>query len=90
MYQYLIVYVILINAIALYVMYIDKNRAKRHQYRIQEKTLWTVSFLGGALGAFLGMEWFRHKTKHPNFKWGLPALTVVEIAIIIYIFRLSR
>ena len=46
----------------------DKNRAKKHLYRIPEVTLLTVSFFGGALGGLLAMRICRHKTKHWYFK----------------------
>lgn len=65
-------------------MYIDKGRAIKNQYRISEKTIWTISFLGGAAGALLGMKWFKHKTKHFSFKWGLPSLTIFQIFSLVY------
>lgn len=46
---------------------IDKWRAKRRLWRIRESTLLGLGFLGGAVGALLGMELFRHKTKHWYF-----------------------
>lgn len=66
-------------------MYMDKKKAKKGQYRIPEKTLWLVALFGGAVGATIGMQWFRHKTKHKNFKWGLPALSIFEAVIVIYL-----
>lgn len=89
MLTYFFVYITVINGIALYLMYIDKRKAMRNQYRISEKTLWTVSFIGGAFGAFVGMKWFRHKTKHNQFKWGLPVLSIAEMAIILYFFYIN-
>ena len=69
---------------AFYLMYVDKRKAKRGQYRISEKTLWVIAFLGGATGAALGMKQFRHKTKHLTFKIGLPLLAILEISVFIY------
>lgn len=66
-------------------MYSDKKKARNHQYRISERTLWLIAIFGGALGSTLGMKWFRHKTKHTSFKWGLPALTILELGIVLYI-----
>lgn len=45
----------------------DKSKAKRHAWRIPEKTLLLFSFLGGAIGGSLAMSLFRHKTKHWYF-----------------------
>lgn len=45
----------------------DKRLAKRRQWRIPEKVLLWVGFLGGSPGALLGMHCFRHKTRHWYF-----------------------
>lgn len=65
-------------------MFIDKQRAKEKRYRIREKTLWMVAILGGAMGEAIAMKWFRHKTKHLSFKWGLPSLAVLELGLIVW------
>lgn len=80
----LLIYVIL-NIYAFLLMYIDKNRARNHKWRISEKHIWIVAVLGGALGATIGMKQFRHKTKHKQFVILLPLLAVLTIAIYIYI-----
>lgn len=72
------------NIAGLIVMGNDKNRAKKHQYRIRERTLWLVALFGGAVGSTVGMQLFRHKTKHIAFKVGFPVLALVEIVIFIY------
>lgn len=72
------------NLVSYLLMYVDKQRAKKNEYRIREATLWQFAFLGGALGAFIGMRSFRHKTKHQNFRWGLPLLTVLEIGLLLF------
>ncbi len=66
------------------VMYADKQKAKKNEYRIRESTLWQFAFIGGALGALIGMKCFRHKTKHQSFKWGLPFLTVLQIGLLVF------
>lgn len=71
----------IMNVIGLAIMRIDKTRAKRHQYRISEKTLWLVAILGGAIGTTLGMQLFRHKTKHVSFKIGFPLLAVIQLVL---------
>ena len=78
--QYLTVYLILINALGLVLMRIDKKKAMRHQWRIPEATLMTVAALGGSVGSLAGMYLFRHKTKHPKFYLGIPALLVLQLA----------
>lgn len=76
-------YFIIVNIISFSLMGIDKKRARKGEYRISEKTLWTWSIIGGGTGAFMGMRHFRHKTKHFTFKWGLPALMVIQIVLLI-------
>lgn len=63
-------------------MGIDKHRAKRGRWRIREKTLFLVAFLGGTPGAMLGMRVFRHKTLHKRFAWGLPALLLLQLGLL--------
>ena len=65
----------------------DKQRAKKHQFRIPEKTLWLVALFGGAVGTTLGMQMFRHKTKHFSFKIGFPLLAIIDIAVMIYFLK---
>lgn len=81
----MIIYLLLINIVGFAMMGIDKNRAKRGEWRIPEKTLFTCALLGGSLGTTLGMSTFRHKTKHWYFKYGMPLILVVQVLLINYI-----
>lgn len=83
---YLIIMAILfiMNTIGFYFMWADKQRAIKKQRRIKESTLWQVAIFGGAVGVTLGMNTFRHKTKHVQFKYGLPVLSILEVGIILY------
>ena len=47
----------------------------------RKKTLFLPPLLGGTVGAILGMRMFHHKTKHWYFRYGLPALLVVQLAL---------
>jgi uncharacterized membrane protein YsdA (DUF1294 family) len=80
--------IIIMNATGFFIMGADKKRAKKNLYRISESTLWNVAFLGGAIGATAGMKHYRHKTKHAQFKYGLPLLAIIEAGIFVYIFKL--
>lgn len=70
-----------INIIAFFMYGLDKSKAKRGAWRIPEATLLGIAFFGGALGAFLGMKVFRHKTKHAQFFIGVPVMLVLQIAL---------
>lgn len=74
-------YLLLINGVGFLLMGIDKRRAKRGAWRISEKSLFLLPLLGGTVGAILGMRVFHHKTKHWYFRYGLPALLVLQLAL---------
>ncbi|WP_110927177.1 DUF1294 domain-containing protein [Bacillus massiliglaciei] len=84
--KFILLYAVIMNAAAFAAMGIDKKRARNGQYRISEKTLWTLAVLGGAIGGYAGMKQFRHKTKHVSFKWGFPALAIIEAALLAFCF----
>ena len=77
-------YLIIVNIAGFLAMGIDKIKAKKKAWRIPEKTLLGLAIAGGGLGVMLGMETFRHKTKHWYFKYGIPVILMVEISIILY------
>lgn len=77
-----IIYFTIINLIGFTIMGMDKKRAIRGAWRISEASLFLTALLGGALGCTLGMKHFRHKTKHWYFKYGMPAIFVVQLLII--------
>ncbi|MDY4078551.1 MAG: DUF1294 domain-containing protein [Clostridium sp.] len=79
--KYFLFYLLIINIIAFCLMYIDKQKAKKNKWRIKEDTLMISAFLGGSIGALIGMNTFRHKTKHAKFKYGIPAILIFQIII---------
>ncbi|MCM3588636.1 DUF1294 domain-containing protein [Mesobacillus maritimus] len=79
-----IVYFVIINFIGFFIMGLDKRKAQKNQYRISERTLWLLAIVGGATGTTIGMNQFRHKTKHLQFKIGFPLLMVVELFLFAY------
>jgi uncharacterized membrane protein YsdA (DUF1294 family) len=76
-------YVFIVNMLGFFMMAIDKQKAKKGKWRIAESTIWLVSLLGGAVGTMLGMQLFRHKTKHRLFRYGLPFLALFDIVFYI-------
>ena len=79
------VMLLVMNLLAFALMGIDKVKAKRGAWRIPEKTLFLVTALFGALGGTLGMKVFRHKTKHWYFRFGFPAILILEIAGVLWL-----
>ncbi len=82
-----IIYLALISIITFAVFGIDKLKAVKDKWRSPEKVLFLLSIIGGSVGAILGMYTFRHKTKKPAFKFGIPVILIVQIAIIYFIIR---
>lgn len=82
----LALYLLLINLVTFLVFGLDKWKAKRKEKkdtvrRIPEKTLFTLSALGGSVGALLGMKVFHHKTLHKTFRFGIPAILALQIIL---------
>ena len=80
------IYFIIINVVAFFMYGLDKYKAKHNQWRIPERALLGVAVFGGTLGAIAGMNFFHHKTKHAYFRYGLPAMLVVQILLIVWVF----
>ncbi len=79
--KYLLLYLCIINAVGFLLMLIDKQKAKKRQWRIPEKTLIGVAIIGGSIGSLLGMYTFRHKTRHVKFTAGIPAILILQLII---------
>lgn len=78
------IYLLAIN-VATFVTYgIDKWKAKKTKWRIREASLLLLAVLGGSVGAWLGMRVWHHKTQHKKFKYGVPVIIVVQLALILY------
>lgn len=78
-----IAYLLVLNLIGFLLCAVDKRRAKRHAYRIAEKTLFLVSGVGGAFGFYAGMLICHHKTLHKRFTLGIPFFCLLWIVLIL-------
>lgn len=86
-FEVILYYIIAMNVIGFLFMGIDKWKAKKRAWRISEATLLLIAALGGALGSMLGMHLFRHKTKHRYFVYGIPAMFVIHILLILFLWK---
>lgn len=82
----LLIYLLIINAIAFVLMLVDKFKARKNLWRISEATLMATAVLGGSIGALAGMYSVRHKTKHPKFSVGIPVILALQIVAGIILF----
>lgn len=84
--SYLLIIVFALTNLAAFVAYgVDKRKAVKGAWRIPEATLLLLAALG-PLGAFLGMELFRHKTRKPKFRYGVPALLLLHLFLFGLVF----
>lgn len=81
----LVCYLLAINAVTFIVYGIDKYKAKKAKWRISEATLLLLAVLGGSIGAWVGMKVWHHKTMHKKFKYGIPAILLIQIALMAYL-----
>lgn len=85
--KYFLIYYLVINIIGFLSMGIDKYKSKHNMWRTPEKTLLFIPLLLGSIGSLIGMYTFRHKTLHPQFKYGIPCLLIINIVCIYFIFK---
>lgn len=81
------IYLAAINLIGFALMGFDKWKAKKHAWRMPEATLFIVALIGGSVGSILGMQVFRHKTRHWYFVYGMPAILILQLALVFLLLR---
>lgn len=85
LHSYLAYYLLGINAVTFIVYGIDKYKAKKAKWRISEATLLLQAILGGSIGAWMGMKVWHYKTMHKKFKYGIPVILLIQIALMTYL-----
>ncbi len=89
MQETIVYYLIIINIVTFLVYGIDKWKARKTMWRIREASLLMLAVLGGSIGAWLGMKVWHHKTQHKKFRYGIPAIIIIQIGIIGFFFYLQ-
>lgn len=84
--QNIVIYLIIINLLGFFMMWLDKQKAKKGRWRIPENTLFLYALLGGSIGTISGMYLFRHKTKKLKFTIGFWAILIIEVIAAVVIF----
>lgn len=79
-------YFLLVNLIGFGSMGIDKRKAVKGTFRIPEANLFIIALIGGSIGSICGMYTFRHKTRKWYFVYGMPAILILQIALIVFLF----
>lgn len=88
-YQAIIIYLIVVNVVTFFAFGIDKWKSKHDKWRIPEAQLLGLAVIGGSIGAWAGMKVWHHKTMHKKFKYGLPAILIIQIILAILIITIS-
>ena len=84
MIRLILLYLLIVNAIAFTLMLADKRMAQKNLWRIPESTLLTIALLGGSIGSLVGMYLVRHKTKHLKFTLGIPLILIGQILLALW------
>ncbi len=87
----MLIYLIAINIVTFAVYGIDKYKARHDMWRIPESTLLLLAVIGGSIGAWCGMKAWHHKTLHKKFRYGIPAILILQLAAALwFINRLAQ
>ena len=89
MYHYSLYYLLVVNTLTFLLYGIDKYKAKKARWRISEATLLMMAVVGGSIGAWAGMRLWHHKTMHKKFKYGIPLIILLQIALVFYLYNLK-
>lgn len=88
LHSYLTFYLLAINIAAFALYGIDKYKARKAKWRISEAKLLTTTVLGESIGAWLGMKIWHHKTMHKKFKYSIPVILLIQIALMAYLHHI--
>jgi uncharacterized membrane protein YsdA (DUF1294 family) len=83
----ILIYLLIVNALGFLLMLVDKRKAQKNLWRIPESTLFLMAAIGGSIGSIAGMYKFRHKTKHWYFVIGMPAILILQLALVFLLLR---
>lgn len=78
----IVTYLITVNILTFAVYDIDKLKAKKGKWRSPEASLLGLAIIGGSIGAYFGIKVWHHKTLHKKFKYGIPAIIILQIVCI--------
>jgi len=84
----MLIYYLSISILTFLALGLDKSRARKRRWRIPERRLLTLAWLGGAFGALLGMLVFHHKTRKPHFWISVVTGSVLHAAVIFLFYTL--
>ena len=84
--KYVLIYLFLINMIAILAIALDKSAARNGEARVKESSLFVIAAIGGGIGMYIAMRIFHHKTRKNKFMIGIPAMVLTEIGLFIIFY----
>lgn len=75
----LFLYFLIVNIVVFALAGYDKYLAVNNKFRIPEKTLFAIAFIGGSVGLLLAMLIFKHKISKRSFLLKFFGIVVLQI-----------
>ena len=85
----LLIYLAVVNILTIIVFGVDKMNAKSNRQRVRIVTLLGLAFIGGSVGALIGMYGFHHKTKKAYFTVGVPLILLMQVGVLFYVMNMG-
>ena len=85
----LLIYLAVVNILTIIVFGVDKMNAKSNRQRVRIVTLLGLAFIGGSVGALIGMYGFHHKTKKAYFTVGVPLIFLMQVVVLFYVMNMG-
>lgn len=85
----LLIYLAVVNILTIIVFGVDKMNAKSNRQRVRIVTLLGLAFIGGSVGALIGMYGFHHKTKKAYFTVGVPLILLMQVVELFYVMNMG-
>ena len=85
----LLIYLAVVNILTIIVFGVDKMNAKSKRQRVRIVTLLGLAFIGGSVGALIGMYGFHHKTKKAYFTVGVPLILLMQVVVLFYVMNMG-
>lgn len=77
-----VMWFLIVNLLTLVFYGVDKRAACHSTSRVPEFTLLLLGFAGGWIGAIVGQQFFRHKTKKQPFKTWFAISVIVNLVVV--------
>ena len=85
----LLIYLAVVNILTIIVFGVDKMNAKSNRQRVRIVAFLGLAFIGGSVGALIGMYGFHHKTKKAYFTVGVPLILLMQVVVLFYVMNMG-